>query len=285
MPSNACPDASGKWVQCFWHPTAGSTGDSSRRKSFSHRHACHQGHLGLMPVLLATGTCHHAQDGVGYPLHPLFSSGVATKPLQASQAFPPWHYSAETGKSHKSNKSQRTEPGRRIFPVMLFTFSSLPALSSTRPHGDLHIFSCRFRLKWSNRVHCGSATDPWGNSPCLVGAGQLHRLLGAPGHFWQLMSEITFHFTQFPFQRDSKSPAVELGLGGSQIQVILCFFKSKTGNLAVVPAVLIRVSALSPQCAMQCGQPNMKPLSLAIARGRTGLKDTNKWQRGIIPAC
>lgn len=64
------------------------------------------------------------------------------------------------------------------------------------------------------------------------------------------MSEITLHFTQFPFQRDSKSPAVELGLGGSQIQVILCFFKSKTGNLAVVPAVLIRVSALSPQCAM-----------------------------------
>lgn len=99
------------------------------------------------------------------------------------------------------------------------------------------------------------------------------------------MSEITFHFTQFPFQRDSKSSAVELGLGGTWIQVLLCFFKSKTGKLAEVPAVLIRVSALSPCCAMQCGQPSMKPLSLAIARGRAGMKDTNKWQRASsLPA-
>lgn len=50
------------------------------------------------------------------------------------------------------------------------------------------------------------------------------------------MSEITFHFTQFPLQRDSKSPAVGLGVGGTWIQVLLCFFKSKT---AEVPAVLI----------------------------------------------
>lgn len=99
------------------------------------------------------------------------------------------------------------------------------------------------------------------------------------------MSEIIFHFTQFPFQRDSKSPAVELGLGGTRIQVLLCFLKSKTGKLAEVPAVLIRVSALSARCAMQCGQPSMKLLRLAIARGRAGLKDTNKWQRGITPAC
>lgn len=90
------------------------------------------------------------------------------------------------------------------------------------------------------------------------------------------MSEITFHFTQFPFQRDSKSPGAGLGFGGTQIQVLLCFFKSKTGKLAEVPAVFIRVSALSPQCAMQCGQPSTKPLSLATARGRASLKDTNK---------
>lgn len=67
--------------------------------------------------------------------------------------------------------------------------------------------------------------------------------------------------------------------------MLLCFFKSKTGKLAEVPAVLIRVSALSLWCAMQCGQPSMKPLSLAIARGRAGLKDTNKWKRGIAPDC
>lgn len=151
--------------QCTW--------DSSKRKSYSHKHMCRHGSLGFMPVFLATGACHHAQDGVGYPLHPLFSSGVATQPLQAFQAFPFWHYSAKIGKSHISNKTQRTEPGRRIFSVILFTFSSLRALSSTRPHGDLHISSCRFCLKWSNRVHCGCATDPWDNSPCLVGAGQL----------------------------------------------------------------------------------------------------------------
>lgn len=163
----------GSGSSAFGTPLQGSTGGSSRRKSFSHRHPCHQGHLRFMPVLLATGTCHHAQDGVGYSVHPLFSSGVVTQPLQASQAFPFWHYSAEIGKSHISNKSQRTESGRRILPVILFTFSSLPALSSTRPHGDLHISSCRFHLKWSNRAHCGCATDPWGNSPCLVGAGQL----------------------------------------------------------------------------------------------------------------
>lgn len=36
---------------------------------------------------------------------------------------------------------------------------------------------------------------------------------------------------------------------------------------------------------MQCGQPSMKALSLAIASGRAGLKDTNKWQRGITPDC
>lgn len=63
------------------------------------------------------------------------------------------------------------------------------------------------------------------------------------------MSVITFHFTQFPLQRDSKSPAVGLGLGGTQIQVLQCFFNSKTGKLAEVPAVLIRASALeSPVC-------------------------------------
>lgn len=69
------------------------------------------------------------------------------------------------------------------------------------------------------------------------------------------MSEISFHFTQFPFQRDSKSPAAGLGLGGTRIQVLLCVFESKTGKPVEVPAVLIRVSALSPQCAVQCGQP------------------------------
>lgn len=69
------------------------------------------------------------------------------------------------------------------------------------------------------------------------------------------MSEITFHFTQFPLQRDSNPPAVGLGLSGTRIQVLLCFFKSKTGKLSEVPAVLIRVSALSPWCATQCGQP------------------------------
>lgn len=127
----------------------------------------------ILGSVFATGTCHHAQDGVAYPLHPLFSSGVAIQPLQASQAFPFWHYSAEIGKSHISNKSQRTEPGRRILSVILFTFSSLPALSSNRPHGDLHISSCRFCLKWANCVHCGCATDPWGKSPCLLGAEQL----------------------------------------------------------------------------------------------------------------
>lgn len=56
-----------------------------------------------------------------------------------------------------------------------------------------------------------------------------------------------------------------LGLGGTWIQVILCFFKSKTGKLAEVPTVLIRVSALSPQCATQRGQPSKKALSLATA--------------------
>lgn len=69
LPSSASCAASGKWVQRFWHPTAGSTGDSSRRKSYSHANTRHHGHLGFMLVFLATGTCHHAQDGVGYPLH------------------------------------------------------------------------------------------------------------------------------------------------------------------------------------------------------------------------
>lgn len=144
LPSNASPDASGKWVQCFWHPTA---------------HGTHpEGRVTPISTCATISTC--------------WVIVVATQPLQASQAFRFWHYSAK-GKSHISNKTQRTEPGRRILSVILFTFSSLPALSSTRPHGDLHISSCRFRLKWSNRVHCGCATDPWGNSPCLVGAGQL----------------------------------------------------------------------------------------------------------------
>lgn len=120
--------------------------------------------------------------------------------------------------------------------------------------------------------------------PCR-GRTVVHRPLRAPGHFWQLMSVITFCFTQFPFQRDSKSPAVGLGLDGTQIQVLLCFSNSKTGKLAEVPAVLIRASVLSPRCAMQCGQPSMKPLSLAIARGTAGLKDTDKWQRGIASDC
>lgn len=78
------PAASGKWVQRFWHLTAGSTGYSSRRKSFSHANTCHRGHVGFMPVFLAIGTCHHAQDGVGYHLHLLFSSRIATQLLLAS---------------------------------------------------------------------------------------------------------------------------------------------------------------------------------------------------------
>lgn len=49
--------------------------------------------------------------------------------------------------------------------------------------------------------------------------------------------------------------------------------------------MLIRASALSPQCAEQGGQPSMKPLSLAMAGSRAGLKDTNKWQRGIATDC
>lgn len=57
LPSNASPAASGKWVQRFWPPTAGSMGDSSRRKSYSHGphmppwpswvHACISGHRNL----------------------------------------------------------------------------------------------------------------------------------------------------------------------------------------------------------------------------------------------
>lgn len=171
LPSNASPEASGKLVQRFWHPSAHGSHPKGRVIPIS---TC-----ATMAVL---GSCLYfwPQEPATMPrmrwvtpLHPLFSSGVATQPLQAFQAFPFWHYSAKIGKSHISNKTQRTEPGRRIFSVILFTFSSLRALSSTRPHGDLHISSCRFCLKWSNRVHCGCATDPWGNSPCLVGAGQL----------------------------------------------------------------------------------------------------------------
>lgn len=57
LPSNASPAASEKWVQRFWPPTAGSMGDSSRRKSYSHGphmppwpswvHACISGHRNL----------------------------------------------------------------------------------------------------------------------------------------------------------------------------------------------------------------------------------------------
>lgn len=72
LPGNANPAVSGKWVQCFWHPTAGSTGDSSRRKSYSHGHMCHHGHLGFMPVFFGHRNLPPCPGWGGLPPAPTF---------------------------------------------------------------------------------------------------------------------------------------------------------------------------------------------------------------------
>lgn len=168
LQGNASPAASGKWgpaPHCRQHGGAHPEG-----KIIPMGHPVPHAQLGPMPVFLATGTCHHAQGGVGYRLHPLFSSKRATQLLLC---LPFLALGSRDWEILFLQGTQRTEPGRRILSVIPFTFPSLSALRSTGPCRDLCTSSCRFHLKWSNCVHCGRAMDPPGNSPCLVGAGQL----------------------------------------------------------------------------------------------------------------
>jgi len=189
-------------------------------------------------------------------------------------------------KSHFSNEPQRTKPGRGILPVIPLTFSSLPALCSTRPHGDLRASSCGFCLKtikpcplWTRYGSAGLES-----LPCR-GRTAVHWHPRAPGHFWPLMAVTTIYFTQFPFSKRLEIPAVGLGLAGTQIQVLQCLFSGRPGKPADFPAVLIRASAPSPRRVMQQGQPSTNPLGPAIANGRTCLNNANKGRRGVASGC
>lgn len=81
LPLGSGSSASGPPLQAAW-------GTHPEGRVIPMGHTCHHGHLGFMPVFLATGTCHHAQDAVGYLLHPLFSSRIATQALQAPLSLP-----------------------------------------------------------------------------------------------------------------------------------------------------------------------------------------------------
>ena len=90
LQGNASPAASGKWGPVLPAPHCRQHGGAHLEgKIIPMGHPCHRARLGLTPVFLATGTCDHAQGGVG-SMHPLFSLRRAAQRLQASCASRFW---------------------------------------------------------------------------------------------------------------------------------------------------------------------------------------------------